>query len=76
MTKRLIRYATIVEAIEQQEIVKQSSSCSIVLKSGKVYTGRVLRIDTKNVVFENMRLKEQQVEVEELCELIIDVKSK
>lgn len=76
MTKRLLRYSTIQKAIEQQDLIKQADSCSIILKDGKVYTGRVLQIDMENVKFENMRLKKQEISVSELSELIIDFKER
>lgn len=74
MTKRLIRYANIKQAMEQQAVIKQTPSCSIILKSGKVYTGQILDLGTESIVFKNMRLKKQQVPTNELSELIIDVK--
>ena len=75
MTKRLIRYPNILEAIKQETLIKQVSSCSIILKSGKVYTGRILQLGIESIVFENMRLKKQNISTNELSELIIDIKS-
>jgi len=75
MTKRLIRYSNIQKAMEQESVVKQASNSSIVLKDGKVYTGKILKMTTEQVVFENMRLKECAVSTKELSELIIDVRS-
>lgn len=76
MTKRLLRYSTIQKAIEQQDLIKQTNSCSIILKDGKVYTGRVLQIDSEKLKFENMRLKKQEILASELSELIIDIKER
>lgn len=76
MTKRLLRYSTIQKAIEQQDLIKQANSCSIILKDGKVYTGRVLQIDAEHVEFENMRLKRHVISASELSELIIDIKER
>ncbi len=76
VTKRLLRYSTIEKAIEQQSVITQAGNCSIVLKDGKVYTGRILQIDAEKVKFENMRFKKQEILTNELSELIIDVKSK
>ena len=75
MTKRLIRYSNIQKAMEQENIVKQASNSSIVLKDGKLYTGKILEMTTEQVVFENMRLKKCVVSTKELSELIIDVRS-
>jgi hypothetical protein len=75
MTKRLIRYANLNEAIEQQLVIKQAASCAIILKSGEVHTGQILDLGTDVIVFKNRRLKKQEVPTNELSELIIDVKA-
>ena len=61
--------------MEQQAVIKQASACSIIMKTGKVYTGQILDLGAENIIFKNMRLKKQQVLTSELSELIIDVKS-
>ncbi len=71
----MIRYDTIQKAIKQEKVVKQATSCSIILKSGKVYTGKILHLGLESIVFKNMRLKKQEILTNELSELIIDIKA-
>ena len=76
MTKRLRRYSSIKEAFEDKDNILLAGNSSIVLKNGKVYTGRVIHLNIEGFVFENMRLKKQKVSASELSELIIDFKEK
>jgi hypothetical protein len=69
-----MRYSSVNKAIKDEAIILEAGYCSIVLKNGKVYTGRVLHLNKEEVVFENMRLKKQRISISELSELIIDYK--
>jgi len=75
MTKRLIRYTSLEHASKDLDAILAASNCSIILKNGKVYTGSVVSIDQSSIIFTNMRMKRQEVSLEEFDEIIIDVKS-
>jgi hypothetical protein len=75
MAKRLTRYTGIADVINHEGVIKQASNTSIILKDGKVYTGRIISITQDKVIFENMRLSKQEVVASELREIITDQKS-
>ncbi|HNP19430.1 MAG TPA: hypothetical protein PKL31_13415 [Fulvivirga sp.] len=72
MAKRLIRYATMQSIIKSAPEI-MGKKANIVLKDGQVVLATVLNISSSILKYQNMRLVQSEVDLNNIAEIIIDI---